>query len=112
MGLLLGIVRKSFLRMQKSNAEFRLLSITNAIATAQNSQSMLGQASTDYEATSLVAKKLMHRQAKLKALETRLEAQKSALERQIQEFTKEMESCDQLIQEGINKFFTINFGGR
>lgn len=108
MGLLIGIVRKRYLAMMKSNAEWKLQLITAALMTAQNSTNNLLQVGTDYESDSLIAKKLQQRQYKLKLLEQKLIAQKNALELQIKECTQEIESCNSMIEANIKSSFSYN----
>lgn len=107
MGLLIGIIRKRFLVLQKSNAAWKLQLITSAIAAAQNSANNLLQVRTtsDYKAESLIAKKLQERQYKLNSLETKLKQQKQTLELQIQEYNAEIKSCDDMISNGISEMF-------
>lgn len=94
--------------LQKSNAEWKLQLITQAKMTAQNSTNNLLQVGTDYEADSLIAKKLQQRQYKLKLLEEKLDRQKAALELQIQECADEIKSCDSMIQASIQNSFSYN----
>ena len=111
MGLLIGIVRKRYLAMMKSNAEWKLQLITAALMTAQNSTNNLLQVGTDYESDSLIAKKLQQRQYKLKLLEEKLNRQKAALELQIKECTQELESCNAMIDQNIKSSFSYNISG-
>ena len=111
MGLLIGIVRMRYLAIMKSNAEWKLQLITAALMTAQNSTNNLLQVGTDYEADSLIAKKLQQRQYQLKLLEEKLNRQKAALEFQIKECTQEMESCKAMIDTNIKTAFSYNVGG-
>ena len=108
MGLFIGIIRKRFLAIQKSTAEWKLQLITQAKMTAQNSANDLLQVGTDYEADSLIAKKLQQRQYKLKLLEQKLDAQKAALELQIKEYAEEIQSCETMIQAAIKSSFSYN----
>ena len=108
MGLLIGIVRKRYLSLMKSNAEWKLQLITAALMTAQNSTNNLLQVGTDYEADSLIAKKLQQRQYKLKLLEQKLMAQKNALELQIKECQQELESCNSMIEANVKSSFSYN----
>ena len=82
MGLLVATIQRRQLRMERSNLQFQLLLITKGIAAAQKSTNELMQVGTDYEADSLIAKKLQQRQYKLKLLEQKLNMQKNALELQ------------------------------
>ena len=110
MGLLIGIIRKRQLSMMKSNAEWKLQLITSALMTAQNSANNLMQVGTDYEADSLIAKKLQQRQYKLKLLEEKLNQQKAALELQIKEYSQEIESCNSMIDANIKNAFSYHVG--
>jgi hypothetical protein len=106
MGLLIGIIRKRYLMLMKSNAEWKIQLITQAKMTAQNSANNLLQVGSDYEADTLIAKKIQQRQQKLKALEEKLDLQKSALELQIKEFSEEIQSCNSMIDSAIKSSFS------
>lgn len=106
MGLLIGIIRKRFLTLQKSNASWKLMLITSAIAAAQNSANNLMQVGTDYKAESKIAKKLQERQYKLNAMETKLKQQKQSLELQINEYETEIKSCEEMIQKNTQELFS------
>lgn len=106
MGLLIAIVRKRFLMMQRSNAEWKMQLITQAKATATNSVNDLLQVGTDYEADSLITKKLQQRQYKLKLLEEKLDAQMTALKAQVEICNTEIESCDKMIQNHMKTSFS------
>lgn len=108
MGLFIGIIRKRYLMMRKSTAEWQLHLITQAKMTAQNSANELLQVGTDYESDSAIAKKLQQRQYKLKLLEEKLDRQKSTLELQIKEYTEEIASCDSMINASIKSSFSYN----
>ena len=106
MGLLIAIVRKRFLMMQRSNAEWKLQLITQAKATASNSVNDLLQVGTDYEADSMITKKLQQRQYKLKLLEEKLDRQMVALKAQIEICNTEIESCDKMIERHMKSSFS------
>lgn len=108
MGLFIGIIRKRYLMMQKSTAEWQLQLITQAKMTAQNSANELLQVGTDYESDSAIAKKLQQRQYKLKLLEEKLDRQKSMLELQIKEYSEEISSCDSMINASLKSSFSYN----
>ena len=91
MGLLIGIIRLRQLRLMQSNCEWKLQLITQA---------------TDYEADTMIAKKLQQRQYKLKLLEEKLDMQKEALEQQLKEINAEMESCRGMIDKHISSSFS------
>jgi C4-dicarboxylate-specific signal transduction histidine kinase len=106
MGLLIAIVRKRYLMLMKSNAEWKLQLITQAKMTAQNAANNLLQVGTDYEADTMIAKKIQQRQQKLKALEEKLDLQKSALELQVKEYSEELQSCNSMIEANIKSSFS------
>ncbi len=106
MGLLIGIIRKRFLTLQKSNAAWKLQLITAAIAAAQNSANNLLQVGTDYQSETLIAKKLQERQYKLNSLETKLKQQKQMIETQISEYDAEIKSCDEMINNNVQELFS------
>lgn len=108
MGLLIGIIRMQQLRIMQSNCEWKLQLITQAKMTAQNSANDLLQVGTDYEADSMVAKKLKQRQYKLKLLEDKLDLQKQQLEIQLKEIQKEMDSCKTMIDTSIQSSFSYS----
>lgn len=108
MGLLIGIIRKRQLRHQKAEAEWQLQLITQAKLAAQKSANDLLQVGTDYEADSLIAKKLQERQYKLKLLEQKLDEKKAILETQIKEYAEEMQSCQSMIDAHIKESFSYN----
>lgn len=110
MGLLIGIIRLKQLKLMRSNCEWKLNLITQAVSTAQNSANNLLQVSSDYESDSAVAKKLQQRQYKLKALEDKLNAQKSAIEIQLKEINAEIESCQGMIDQHIKDVFSYRVG--
>ena len=107
MGLLIGIIRLRQLRLMQSNCEWKLQLITQAKMTAQNSANNLLQVGTDYEADTMIAKKLQQRQYKLKLLEEKLDMQKEALEQQLKEINAEMESCRGMIDKHISFSYKV-----
>lgn len=108
MGLLIGIIRRRTLRMLKSTAEWQLQLITQAKRTAHKSANNLQQVGTDYEADSLIAKKLQQRQYKLKELEEKLDLRKEELETQIKGYAEEIQSCNSMIEASIKSSFSYN----
>lgn len=111
MGLLVGIIQRRQLTMEKSNLAFQLLLITKAISVASNSATELMQVGTDYESDSLVAKKLQERQYKLKLLEEKLQIQKGAIQTRLNEVEEELKSVDSMIQAEIKSLFSYNVPG-
>lgn len=110
MGLFIGIIRRRWLRMQKSTAEWQLQLITQAKRTATNSVNNLMQVGTDYEADSAIAKKLQQRQYKLKLLEEKLDERMEELKTLIEGYTTELQSCESMINASIKESFSYNIG--
>ena len=111
MGLLVGIIQRRQLTMEKSNLAFQLLCITKAMSVAANSSMELMQVGTDYEADSLIAKKLQERQYKLKLLEEKLQVQKGAIQVRLNEIEEELKSVDSMINAEIKSLFSYNIPG-
>ena len=111
MGLLVGIIQRRQLTMEKSNLAFQLLLITKAMSVASNSANELLQVGTDYEADTLIAKKLQERQYKLKLLEEKLQSQKGAIQVRLNEIEEELKSVDSMINAEIKTMFSYNIPG-
>ncbi len=111
MGLLVGIIQRRQLRMEKSNLAFQLLLITKAMSVAANSANELMQVGTDYESDSLIAKKLQERQYKLKLLEEKLSLQKEEIQTRLNEVEEELKSVESMINSEIKTMFSYNVPG-
>lgn len=106
MGLFIGIIRRRYLNMMKSNLAWQLHLITQAKMTATKAAGNLMQVGTDYESDSLIAKKLQQRQYKLKLLEEKLDIRKSEIQTRLDEITEELKSNDTMIQSAIQTSFS------
>lgn len=101
MGLFLGIIRRQQLKIMKSTYHWKLHLITQAKLVATKAASNLLQVGTDYEADSLIAKKLQQRQYKLKLLEEKLDQQKADIETRLQAINEELQGAESMISDGI-----------
>lgn len=108
MGLFIGIIRRRYLKMMKSTAEWQLQLITQAKRTATRAADQLMQVGTDYESDSVIAKKLQQRQYKLKLLEEKLDERMEELKTLIQGYNEEIQSCDAMINASIKDSFSYN----
>ena len=106
MGLFIGQMRKQELMQEKTKLEWLMLTITQAKSVATKSAMNLMQVGTDYEADSLMAKKLQERQYKLKILEEKLDAQKNEVQERLDSISKEMESVETMIKANIDSSFS------
>lgn len=106
MGLFVGQIRKQQLIQEKAKLEWLMLNLTQAKSVATKSAMNLMQVGTDYEADSLVAKKLQERQYKLKVLEDKIDQQKNEVQERLDSITKEMESVDSMIKANIESSFS------
>ena len=110
MGLLIGLMRRQQLTMQKSTFAWQLLLITNAMSVAANANQDLMSVGTDYESDSLIAKKLQERQYKFKLLEEKLKLQKQEIETRLQEIEAELKSVNDMINNSIGEMFSFKVG--
>jgi DNA repair ATPase RecN len=111
MGLFVGKIRKHELLQEKSKLHWQMLNITNAKANATKAATEMMQVGTDYEADSLVYKKLEERKYKLKLLEEKLDTQKDEIQHRIEEVETEIKSVDEMIKSAIQESFSYNMGG-
>lgn len=106
MGLLIGIIRKQYLMMQKSTLQWQLTLITKAKRVAARAVDKFMQVGTDYEGDPLVTKKLQAREYKLKIMEEKLDLQKEHIQEELEGVKAELKSVDGMIQDGIQESFT------
>lgn len=105
MGLLIGIMRRRQLNMEKSTIAWKLLLITTAMSQAHKANESLMQVGTDYESDTLIAKKIQQREYKFKLLEEKLKLQKEEYETRLQEIEAELNTVQDMIKNGINEMF-------
>lgn len=105
MGLLIGLMRRRQLNMEKSTLAWKILLITTAMASASRANENLMQVGTDYESDSLIAKKIQQREYKFKLLEEKLKLQKEEYETRLQEIEAELNVVRDMINNGIQEMF-------
>lgn len=106
MGLLIGLIQRRQLNMEKSNLSFQLLLITRGLSVAHRSADNLTQVGTDYEGDPLMTKQLQERQYKLKILEEKLAAQKAEIQTRLEEIDAELKSVNEMISNSIQGLFS------
>ena len=113
MGLLIGLIQRRQLCMEKSNLSFQLLLITKGLSVAHKSADSLTQVGTDYEGDPLMSKQLQERQYKLKILEEKLAAQKAEIQTRIDEINVELQSVNDMIKNSVQEMFSykVSSGG-
>ncbi len=105
MGLLIGLMRRRQLNMEKSTLAWKILLITTAMSQAHRANENLMQVGTDYESDSLIAKKIQQREYKFKILEEKLKLQKEEYETRLQEIEAELGVVKDMINNGIQEMF-------
>ena len=110
MGLLIGLIQRRQLKMERSNIAFQMLLITKAMSTAHKSAEGLMQVGTDYEGDPAMTKMLQERQYKLKVLEEKLTLQKEELQTRLQEINEELQSIESMINSEIKEIFSYKIG--
>lgn len=114
MGLLIGLMRRRQLTIEKSDLSWQLMLITNAIGKADHANQALSRVGTgsDFESDSVIAKNIQQREYKFKVMEEKLKLQKEAIETRLQEIDTELKSVNEMINSGIQEAFSYNAGGR
>ncbi len=106
MGLLIGIIRKQYLMMQRSTLQWQLTLITKAKRVASRAIDKFMQVGTDYEGDPLITKKLQAREYKLKLLEEKLDLQKERIQEELEGIKTELQSVQGMIESGIQESFS------
>ncbi|MBP3820220.1 hypothetical protein J6G99_01080 [bacterium] len=106
MALFIGLIRRRELKQQKFSFQGRMLDITKAKSLAAKSTEELTQVGTQYEADSLILKKLEERKYKLHLLEQKLDLEKEELETRIAAIDTELKSVEEMINQSIEESFS------
>ncbi len=106
MSLLIGIMRRRQLNMERSTIQWQLMLISSAIAQAQHANMDLQSVGTDYESDTLLAKKIQQREYKFKLLEEKLKLQKEEYETRLEEIKQELQSVNDMINNSISELFS------
>ena len=108
MGVIVDTIRMQYLSNVKMDLEYKIQLITQARMGLTQAASDLMQVGSDYSPDSPVVKQLNQRQAKLKALETKLEQQMIQYQARLQMVKTEYESCRSRLYENIGHSFRYN----
>ncbi|MBR1424386.1 hypothetical protein IJ579_02345 [bacterium] len=107
MGLLVGIILRKQLNIEKSSLTWQLTLISTAIAQAQRSAMALTQIGTDYESDSLMTKKIQQREYKFKLMEEKLKLQKEEIETRLAEIKDQLTFAQSMIDNSISELFSF-----
>ncbi len=108
MGVIVDTIRMQYLSNLKMDLEYKIQLVTQARMGLTQAASDLMQVGTDYSPDSPVVKQLNQRQAKLKALEQKLEQQMIQYQARLQMVKTEYESCRSRLYENIGHSFRYN----
>lgn len=108
MGVIVDTIRMQYLNNVKMDLEYKIQLITQARMGLTQSASDLMQVGSDYSPDSPVVKQLNQRQAKLKALEQKLEQQMIQYQARLQMVKTEYEACKSRLYENIGHSFRYN----
>ena len=108
MGVIVDTIRMQYLSKLKMDLEYKIQLVTQARMGLTQAASDLMQVGTDYSPDSPVVKQLNQRQAKLKALEQKLEQQMIQYQARLQMVKTEYESCRSRLYENIGHSFRYN----
>jgi len=105
MGVITDSGRVQYLLNQKIDLEYKIQQVTQAKSSLAFANSDLMQVGTDYSPDSPVVKQLNQRQAKLKALEQKLDSQMEQYRIKLQMIEVELQACRGRLQQGIGQAF-------
>ncbi len=105
MGVITDSSRVQYLLNQQIDLEYKIQLVTQAKSALAFANADLMQVGTDYAPDSPVVKQLNQRQAKLKAMEQKLDSQMEQYRIRMQMVTSELNSCRSRLQQGIAQSF-------
>ena len=108
MSVIVDSMRMQYLSNVKMDLEYKIQLVTQSRMGLTQASSDLMQVGTDYSPDSPVVKQLNQRQAKLKALEQKLEQQMVQYQSRLQMVTTELESCRSRLYQSIGQSFRYN----
>ncbi len=108
MSVIVDSMRMQYLSNVKMDLEYKIQLVTQSRMGLTQAASDLMQVGTDYSPDSPVVKQLNQRQAKLKALEQKLEQQMVQYQARLQMVTTELESCRSRLYQSIGQSFRYN----
>ena len=106
MGLIVSQIRVMYLQQQRLDLEYKIQLITQAKMGLSKSVSDLMQAGNDYDPESPTTKMLQQRQAKLKLLEQKLDAQLAQYNNRLKMIDQEYESASGMLDKNIKMSFS------
>ena len=111
--LFLGIIRTIQLKSLRCMYQAQIHSIVKAkMGASQAAQNYLKVGTgTDFQAESLIAKKLEMREAKLNELEKQLDIKKGQLETKLQMINEELNSLKDEVSSAIKESFSYRMAG-
>lgn len=106
MGLLVSQIRLIYLQHQKLDLEYKIQLITQTKMSLSASVSDLVQVGNDLDPESPTTKMLQQRQAKLKALDAKLDQQMAAYNARLKMIDTEFESAKAMVDKNIQSSFS------
>lgn len=106
MGLLVSQIRVMYLQKARLDLEYKIQLITQAKMGLSHSVDDLMQVGNDYDPESPTTKMLQQRQAKLKVLEDKLDAQLAAYNTRLKMIETEFESAKAMRDKNIESSFS------
>ena len=106
MGLVNSQIRLLYLQQTRLDLEYKIMLITQAKMGLSKSVSDLMEVGNDFDPDSPTTKMLQQRQAKLKVLEQKLDAQMLQYQSRLKMVDAEYQSCQGMIDKNIQTSFT------
>ncbi len=106
MGLVNSQIRLLYLQQTRLDLEYKIMLITQAKMGLSKSASDLMEVGNDFDPDSPTTKMLQQRQAKLKVLEQKLDAQMLQYQSRLKMVDAEYQSCQGMIDKNIQTSFT------
>jgi len=105
MGVITDSSRVQYLLNQKIDLEYKIQLVTQAKSNLAFANADLMQVGSDYAPDSPVVKQLNQRQAKLKAMEQKLDQQMEQYRIRVQMVEAELQACRGRLRSGIGESF-------
>lgn len=106
MGLIVSQIRVLYLQQQRLDLEYKIQLITQTKMGLSKSVSDLMEVGNDYDPESPTTKLLQQRQAKLKVLEQKLDAQLAQYNTRLKMIDQEYESAKGMLDKNISSSFS------
>lgn len=105
MGYAIATIRMMYLRAQRLDLEYKIQLIADAKMNLSRTVTDLMNVGTDLELDSPVVKKLEQRKERLYLLEKKLDMQLSQYKLRLKAIEAEEQSCEQMIQNNLQRSF-------